>query len=251
MANYDSVYSGQQVDDAIAKSQAIPSAAAINTSVTKTQQIPNAVAITAAVNRASIIPAALGSAGQVLAVDVGEENLEYKTILGPAGFGSPGQYLKTDSYGTGFEWGAGSSGTTLYSHKIMFDAEDPGSNIVYPVRIVILTTNVNVYDTMAHFLDDLFACATSDTSIDKYRCFPITGIGPVENAVGGTFYMGTYNELVMDDNAEIKFHGVLYDTISVGAVDYNLFDSASFKINPLNVSNFSDIRTIYYTGYNP
>ena len=158
MANYDSVYSGQQVDDAIAKSQAIPSAAAINTSVTKTQQIPNAVAITAAVNRASVIPAALGSAGQVLAVDAGEENLEYKTILGPAGFGSPGQYLKTDSYGTGFEWGSGAAGTTLYSHNINFNAEDPDSNIVYPVRICILTNNVNVYDTMAHFVDDLFAC---------------------------------------------------------------------------------------------
>lgn len=251
MANYDSVYSGQQVDDAVAKSQAIPSAAAINTSVTKTQQIPNAVAITAAVNRVSIIPNTLGSAGQVLAVDTGEEALEYKTILGPSGFGSPGQYLKTNSYGTGFEWGAGSAGSTLYSHHIMFDAEDPDTHTVYPVRINMLTANVNVYDTMAHFVDDLFACATSDTSADKYRYFPINGTGPVWNAAGGALYMGSYNALQLNDDGEIVLYGVLYESVTVSGIDYNLFDSLSFPITPLNVSNFSDIRTIYYTGYNP
>lgn len=249
MANYESTYTGQQVDDAIAKSQAIPSAAAINTSVTKTQQIPTALQITAGVTKANMIPS-LGTAGQVLAVDENELGLEYKTMIAPSSYGAANQYLKMNALGDGLTWGAGTSGTTLYSHNISFDATDPDSN-TWPVRFTILTANSNVYDTAAHFVDDLFACATSDTSGYDYRVFPVNGVGPVENSVGGTYYMGLYFDMTLDKDGNMRFGGTIHDPITLAGIDYNLNDSSSFTINPLNMSNFSDIRTIYYTGYNP
>lgn len=209
MADYNSTHTGPEIDAAVSKATAMPSASSVVNAVNKVDAMPTAAAVTAAVTAAGKLPASLGEPLQSLVVNADATGYAFRNIFAPSVMGAPNTIATVATDGTRviFRDPGTIVASPLYTHHIEINANEGDAEIQtrewdsgsqsfvnqLPENVELrcdavfttLTRNVDVYAdpdhpgdneyALAKFLDDVFSWATSDPSPNKKRYLPVTG----------------------------------------------------------------------------
>lgn len=209
MANYNSIHTGREIDDAVSKATSMPSAASVVNAVNKVDAMPSAADVSSAVGKAGKLPASLGEPMQAVVVNADATGYTHRSIFAPSVMGAPNTIstVSADGQRVIFRDPGTIVASPLYVHYITIDANEgsvsvqtrewengsqsfvnlPLENVDLRCDAVFttLTRNADVYVnpdhpadpayTMAAFLDDVYSWATSDPAPNKFRYLPVNG----------------------------------------------------------------------------